>query len=128
MELNRLFAEHEKIIPFKKILPFLLITFTVGIILILVTIINLKTPNMVFFKTEISGYVFEIERRPRDTFFLIGDSWYLIKTEIIDKISEGDSIVKQQDSYTLNVYDEKARIKWKGEVRSLIFRQVDRPE
>jgi hypothetical protein len=128
MDLNRMFEEHERIVPFKKMLPFFTLLFIVGIILIIWTIMESKMPNRDFFKAELSGQVYEIESRPRDTYFLIGNKWYLIKNECIDNISEGDSIDKPKDSYTLRVYDKESKIKWQGEVKSLIFRQVIRAE
>ncbi len=120
--------EHEKILPFKKIKPFFIVMGIVGVIIIFVTIMNSQIPNRDFYKVELSGRVYEIESRPRDTYFLIGSNWYLIKNENIDNISKGDSINKPQESYMLKVFDKESRVKWQGEVKSLIFRQADRPD
>ncbi|MFZ5430473.1 MAG: hypothetical protein ACOZDD_09585 [Bacteroidota bacterium] len=128
MDFNRMLEEHEKFVPFKKIKPFFILMGIVGVIFILATIINSKMPNRDFYKVELSGRVYEIESRPRDTYFLIGSNWYLIKTENIDIISKGDSISKPQESYMLKVFDKESNVKWQGEVKSLIFNQVDRPE
>ena len=123
-----MFEEHEKIVPFKKILPFFILMFIVGFILILATVINSNMPNRDFFKAELIGQVYEIEKRPRNTYFLIGNKWYLIKSECVDNISEGDFIDKPQESYTLKVFDKDSKIKWQGEVKSLIFRRINKPD
>lgn len=128
MDYNRMLEEHEKIISFKKIKPFFIVMGVVGVILILATIMYSKMPNHDFYNIELCGRVYEIENRPRDTYFLIGSNWYLIKNENIDNISKGDSINKPQESYMLKVFDKESRVKWQGEVKSLIFRQVDSPD
>ena len=126
MDFNRMLQEHEKIVRFKEMKPFFIIMVIVGIIIILATIVNSKMPNRDFYKAELTGRVYEIVSTPRDTYFLIESSWYLIKNENIDNISKGDSINKPQKSYVLKVFDKDSRIKWQGEVKSLIFRQVER--
>ncbi len=128
MNFDKIFKEYEKIVPFKKAMPLFVIMIIVIVIVILGTIISSKIPNRHFFNAELNGRVFEIESRPRDTYFLVGENWYLIKSEIIDKISPGDSINKPQDSYVIKVFDEESRVKWEGEVKSLTFRQVDGPK
>ena len=120
--------EHEKIVPFRRMRPFLILMVIVAVISILATIIYSNMPNRDFYKTPLNGRVHEIELRPGDTYFLVGNNWYLIKSEHIYKISKGDSISKPQDSYVLTVFDKESGEKWQGEVKSLIFRQVDSPE
>ena len=128
MHINNMLKEAEKIIPFNKIKPFFILLGTVGIIIIVGNLINSSVPNPDFYRAELSGRVYKIETRPRDRYFLIGKNWYLIKCDIIDKISAGDSINKTQDSYILEVFDKESKVKWQGEVKSLTFREVDRPE
>lgn len=128
MDINKLFAEAHNIVPFKRLLPFFIVLIIIGGILVISKIMNSKMPNHDFYNIELCGRVYEIENRPRDTYFLIGSNWYLIKNENIDIISKGDSINKPQESYMLKVFDKESRVKWQGEVKSLIFRQVDSPD
>jgi hypothetical protein len=128
MDIKRLFVEAQKIVPFKRVLPFFVLLFIIGTILIMSIIKESKMPNRDFFMVGLRGQVYEIESRPKDTYFLIGNKWYLIKNKCIDIICEGDSIEKPKDSYMLKVYDIKLKLKWQGEVKSLIFREVDEPK
>lgn len=125
MDLNRLFVEARRIVPFKKLLPFFLILSIIGAVLIFSKVMNSKMPNKEFFVVELIGKVHAISHTPKSTYFQIGSKWYLIKDECIIHIVKYDSIYKMKNSYILKVYDEQSNIKWQGEVKSLIFKQVN---
>lgn len=127
MYLNKLFKEAEKIVPFKRLLPFFLFLFVIGAVFVFLQIINSKMPNKDFFKVELNGLIHEIKYKPKNNYFQIGSKWYLIKDECIVHISIGDSINKPKDSYMLKIYNKQSNIKWQGEVQNLIFRQVSKP-
>jgi hypothetical protein len=124
MDLNKLFKVAEKIVPFKRLLPFFILLIIIGAVFIFLKIMNSESSNQVFFEAELNGLVNEIDHKYKVNYFQIGSKWYLIKDECIVYISKGDSINKPKDSYMLRVYDKQSNIKWQGEVKRLIFRRV----
>jgi hypothetical protein len=125
MYLNKLFEEAGKIVTFKSLLPFFIILSIIGAVLIFSKVINSKMPNKEFYAVELIGKVNDISHKPKSTYFQIGSKWYLMKDECIINIAKNDSICKMKNSYLLKVYDEYSRIKWQGEVNSLIFKKVN---
>lgn len=122
MNVNYLFEEANKIVPFKKMLPFWVLLIIIGLVIIFTKVWNSKTPNQDFYKAELIGRVQNIQEQIGSTFFKIGAKWYLIKDECITHISVGDSIVKNRNSFHLMIFEEKSNIiKYQEEVKSLIF-------
>lgn len=124
--INKYFIEAEKIVPSGKIIPILIIFFTVGILIILGAIIYNKWPNKDFYKTEINGNIKDIHYEKKNAYFLVDSSWYLIKANFIDHITQGDSIAKSMNTYTILIYDISDNLKWQGEVKQIEFWKVDR--
>lgn len=127
MDLNKLFEEAGRIVPFKRLLPFFIMLSIIGTVLIFSKVMNSKIPNKEFYAIELIGKIHDISHKPKSTYFLIGSKWYMIKDECIVYIAKNDSISKMKNSYMLKVYDEQSNVKWQGEVKSLIFKQVNIP-
>ncbi|SMO46814.1 hypothetical protein SAMN06265379_101958 [Saccharicrinis carchari] len=127
MNLNKLYKEAEKIVAFKNLFPYFILLFIIGAVLVFSKIINSEMSNQDFFEAELNGLVNEIDLKPKNNYFQIKSKWYLIKDESIVFISKGDSLSKPKNSYMLIIYDKQQNIKWKGEVKNLIFKQVSMP-
>ena len=125
MSTDKLFKEAEKIIPFKRILPFLILLFLIGIGMIVSVIFKSMSQNQAFYKTRLNGIVNEIEQRPKENYYKIESEWYLIKHEIIDEIALGDSIDKIENSNILVLFDDQSNLKWHGEVKGVTFSKID---
>ena len=128
MYINKLFEEAENIIPFKRLVPFFILLIVIAAVFIFSKIANPVMHNQNFFEAELNGLVNKIKHKPKNNYFQIGSNWYLIKDECIVFISKGDSISKPRNSYTLKIYYNQSNIKWQGEVKRLIFKQVNMPK
>lgn len=81
--------------------------------------------NDLFYATEIVGTINEVKSLPKANFYKIDKQWYLIRDEVIDYLSMGDSVYKEPESYYLQIYDSHSMPKWKGEVKYLDFKIFD---
>jgi hypothetical protein len=128
MDMKRLFEELEKIVPLKKAAPYFAAFFIVGFLFIWASMLYDKRPNKYFYNTEFYGIVNEIYSKPKNTYFQIGRKWYLIKSEFIINICTGDSISKTKASFKIEIYYDRSNIKWQGDVKRLVFEQVEKPK
>lgn len=127
MDLNKLFEEAGKISSFNKMRPYFLLLVVISVVLVFLKILNSKKISKTFYNVELSGNVNKIIHKPKNTYFLIGSEWYLIKDECITNIAKDDSIFKKKDSYILKVYKDQSILKWEGEVKNLIFKKLSIP-
>ena len=127
MNINKLFKEANKIVSYKRMLPFFIILCVIGAVVVFSILIDTKMSNKDFFVAELNGPIYEIRQKPKNNYFLIGTKWYLIKDECIVNFSVDDSLNKTKNSYFLIVYDKQLKVKWQGNVKGLIFRQVNMP-
>ncbi len=126
MNFKNIFYEHNKIVPLRKILPFILVFSIFSIYIITSSLIKSYIPNKLFFELQLKGFVDSICQRPKNRYYYINNNWFLIKGEFIDSISINDSISKSEDSYLLEIFDGKTRqLKFSDEVKTIHFEVVD---
>lgn len=119
---------HRNIFDFASPKSFIVIGmfFIIGFAFIVIRIIyGSCASNKHFFQSEIHGTVQKIHTIPRNTSYLIGDIWYLIKGECIDYINIGDSIVTEENSYFIYIFEKNTdSVKYSKEVKTIVFEQV----
>lgn len=126
MDFKNIIEEHNKIVPLRKILPFILGFSFLSILIMTSSIIKSYFPNKLFFELQLKGVIDSIYDKPNDRYYYINDNWFLIKGEFIDSISISDSISKSKDSYLLEIFDGTTkRLKFRDEVKSVFFEDVD---
>ena len=124
MRIDKLFANAEKIVPFKKALPYLLTFFVVGTVFILLDFKSELQPSKEYYFTEAVGKVHKIEEKGNMVYFLIGTKLFLIKDEIIVNITLGDSVVKKSGSYVFTVYNSQNEVKVRKESKLFLLQEV----
>ena len=126
MYFKNIIEEHNKIVPLRKIYPFILVFSILSIFIITSSIIKSYIPNKLFFEFQLKGIIDSIYQKPKDRYYYINNNWFLIKGEFIDFISINDSISKSKDSYLLEIFDGTTRkLKFRNEVKLLYFEVVD---
>ncbi len=126
MDFKNIIEEHNKIVPLRKILPFILGFSFLSILIMTSSIIKSYFPNKLFFELQLKGVIDSIYDKPNDRYYYINDNWFLIKGEFIDSISINDSISKAKDSYLLEIFDGTTKkLKFGDEVKSVSFEDVD---
>jgi len=126
--MKKWFYYFDKAVPYKKVLPWHIGTLVILIISFTIhEVVNLF-PNKSFYRMEINGRVNEIVETPGNTYFLLGQEWYLIKDVLILLIAEGDSLAKEQNCYNLKIYNPNSRLKWQGEQKYLNIKIIEEKE
>jgi len=124
MRIDKLIVEAEKIVPFRKILPYFLALFIAATIYGFLNLIIKLLPNKEYYITEVIGKVQKIEEKDNNVYFFIGSKVFLIKDEVLVHISVGDSLVKHSESYQIIVYDSRNEIKVIKENKRIILREI----
>lgn len=124
MRIDKLIVEAEKIVPFRKILPYFLALFIAATIYGFLNLITKLLPNKEYYTTEVIGKVQKIEEKDNNVYFFIGSKVFLIKDEILVHISVGDSLVKHSESYQIIIYDSRNEIKVIKENKRIILREI----
>lgn len=124
MRIDKLIVEAEKIVPFRKILPYFLALFIAATIFGFLNLIIKLLPNKEYYLTEVIGKVQKIEEKNNNVYFFIGSKVFLIKDEVLVHISVGDSLVKHSESYQIIVYNSRNEIKVVKENKRIILREI----
>ena len=121
----KLFNELNKVFPLRKVYPILLIGLLIMISFVIILLVVDSRPNKHFYKMKLSGYISKIEREQYCTYYLIGDDWYMIQSELIDYLFEGDSVFKAEDSYSVNIYNHNKLLKNRIEIQRITIEYVE---
>jgi hypothetical protein len=124
MRIDKLIVEAEKIVPFRKILPYFLALFIAATIFGFLNLIIKLLPNKEYYLTEVIGKVQKIEEKDNNVYFFIGSKVFLIKDEVLVHLSVGDSLVKHSESYQIIVYNSRNEIKVVKENKRIILREI----
>ena len=121
----KLFNELNKVFPLRKVYPILLIGLLIMVSFVIILLVVDSRPNKHFYKMKLSGYISKIERKQYCTYYLIGDDWYMIQSELIDYLFEGDSVFKAEDSYSVNIYNHNKLLKNRIEIQRITIEYVE---
>jgi len=121
----KLFNELNKVFPLRKVYPILLIGLLIMVSFVIILLVVDSRPNKHFYKMKLSGYISKIEREQYCTYYLIGDDWYMIQSELIDYLFEGDSVFKAEDSYSVNIYNHNKLLKNRIEIQRITIEYVE---
>ena len=122
MNIENLLKEHDKVVPLKKAVPVLSVSF---VLITLTMMIVPDLPNKSFYAVSLEGRVDSIYNNNYDRYFLIAGQWYLIKSNWVRYLEQGDSVTKQKDSYVIQI-DKSAGYRYYKESKSLVFEKVKR--
>ncbi|MDR0811734.1 MAG: hypothetical protein LBN23_05645 [Paludibacter sp.] len=120
MNIKKNFSEDD-IFVFKGIVPLIIIFITI----VIIVEYKFTIPKDILYGSEFSGRVNQIYDEPKNRYFLLDDTWYLIKDNFIDYITEGDSVCKIKDSFQFLVFNNQNKIKWQGESKRVYFKQKE---
>ena len=121
----KLFNNLNKVFPLRKVYPILLIGLLIMVSFVIILLVVDSRPNKHFYKMKLSGYISKIEREQYCTYYLIGDDWYMIQSELIDYLFEGDSVFKAEDSYSVNIYNHNKLLKNRIEIQRITIEYVE---
>jgi len=121
----KLFNKLNKVFPLRKVYPILLIGLLIMVSFVIILLVVDSRPNKHFYKMKLSGYISKIEREQYCTYYLIGDDWYMIQSELIDYLFEGDSVFKAEDSYSVNIYNHNKLLKNRIEIQRITIEYVE---
>ena len=114
----------EKTVKLKYSIITIIIIGIIGVVwMISVPFYSNKKKNE-FFKLEINSIVVEIKKYPSERLFLLDSTWYNIKTNIIDTIQIGDSIIKKSNCSNMLIKDNKNTVKFSGEPKVIIIESI----
>lgn len=124
----KILTETEKIMKFKYFVIMMIIIGIAGVLMIIKIPFKMQASKNEFQNLELKTKVINIKDYPRDRYFLLDSTWYNIKSDMIDNIELGDSIIKNKGSLTLLIKNSKTnQIKYSGEPRIIIIKEVENP-
>lgn len=115
----------ERAFPVKKTVPYIIIFFLIGSLVLLFPVWKSNQPNNHFYKMELSGFITKIEREQYCTYYFIGDDWYMIQSELIDYLFEGDSVFKAENSYSVNIYNQNQLLKRRIKIEKINIEHME---
>lgn len=125
----KIYSETEKIVKIKYLTTLVIILGIVAVIWLIFVPIKFNNSKKDFSEICINSLVIDIENYPRERYFLLDSVWYNIKTEISDVIQVGDSIIKDRDSSSLKIIDNRNnKVKYYGEPKVVSFTKVKNPK
>jgi hypothetical protein len=103
---NKTIQEIEKIIHLKTLKPFFCLLGVIALLsLLFIFYDNFKIGDD-FKKLKISGRVLSIIDMKKYLLYNIDGNWYQIRGQIIDHVKEGDSIIKEQNTFETTIISE----------------------
>jgi len=113
----------DKTIPEKVQGYLFFIAFIIIVIASYLTISKVSTLNKQFYSVAFHDRINNISLKEDGFHYEIGGNWYLVKHKIVNYMSVGDSIIKEDSSFHVVVKDSN-RIKWNKSVnRNVIFKR-----
>lgn len=128
MDLTKLVFESEKIIGFKIKISTLLYVVGGGVgiyvcimLFVLTSWNNNENSNVTFYQVSIIGTVTDVYRDEKDTWYEIGQNWYVLINPMTNNLVIGDSVFKESDSYDIIIFNGSENIKSKGVIEDVGF-------
>ena len=82
--------------------------------------------NNSFYGEDIQGQINEIVEESKAWKIQIDSSWYFVQMPYVDSLSKGDLIVKPKKSFSLTIYTKERQVKFKKELRNIIFKRIEK--